>query len=104
MRTAVVLQHHETVSAVERVVQLVRTGEGFAVHGLEDLEALLIDRFLGIEHSLHEVHLVHERGVRVRLEVRFQVAHQRLVAHLKTLRQRIIALLHLRGLRLGWRN
>ena len=86
-RSALVLLHHQiSITAIERVILLMGACESLQVDLLQDFESLLIVPFLNLQDSLHEMHFVFEGGVRVCLQVRFEVALQEFVASLKASR------------------
>ena len=82
----IVLLHEVGIAAIEGVIQLVRTGQGFQVDGLQGLQALFILAFLHLQHSLHELHFVRKSGIRKSLQIGLQILRQLLVAHLKACR------------------
>ena len=98
-RRPLVLLHHQIgVSAIERVVRLVGAGQRFDVDRFQDLQTLFIVSLLHLQHTLHEMHLVRERGVWVCLQIVLQVALQQLVPSVEPGSQSIVARLHLRRL------
>ena len=69
----ILLLHQVRISAIEGIIQLVRTRQRIDINRFQQFQRLFVAAFLHQQHALHEVHFIGEGSIRILLQVGLQV-------------------------------